>query len=107
MRSERSVEQLGRSIRQWRKIHNLTVNDLSVRAGISLPTLRAIEQGTGTVSLANVMTVLTVLGLDGNVVNSIDPARSDIGALRLEKGLPQRVTRPRSSSQASGSNGEW
>lgn len=30
-----------------KKIENLTVNDLSVRAGISLPTLRAIEQGEG------------------------------------------------------------
>jgi DNA-binding XRE family transcriptional regulator len=93
--------QVGRALRNvaddvavWRKLRGLTQAQLADRAYISRDTLVRLESGDGGVSLENVLRVLRGLGILENVHQALDPYESDIGRLRSEERLPQRV-RPR------------
>lgn len=57
----------------------------------SRDTLRAIEQGKGTVSTENLMRVLRIIGIMDAVVKSADPYETDVGRLRMDEILPKRV----------------
>ncbi len=45
----------------------MTQGTLATRAGISIPTLRKVEKGDATVSIATVLRILQVLGLDADI----------------------------------------
>jgi transcriptional regulator with XRE-family HTH domain len=78
-------------LRTWRKASRLTAELVAQRAGISRDTLRAIEDGSGSVKLENVFAVLEALGLDSMVTKAVDPAEDDRGRALLQRGLPERV----------------
>ena len=54
---------LGTHVSNWRKLNRLTAAQVAERAGISRDTLRAIEQGKGTVSTENLLRVLRIIGI--------------------------------------------
>jgi transcriptional regulator with XRE-family HTH domain len=54
---------LGARLSLARKRRRMTQRTLATRAGVSVPTLRKLEQGDAGVSLATVARVLQVLGL--------------------------------------------
>lgn len=87
----RSQRLVGRNLATWRKLNGLTMSQLAERAGISPQTLRAIEKGAGSVSSENLMRVLWVFGLDTKLVTITDPYETDVGRLRADERLPQRV----------------
>ena len=93
----RALADLGEHVRTWRKLNGLTAALAAERAGISRQTLRDIETGTGTVSAGNLMRVLRVLGILPAVIAATDPLNTDVGRLRADQALPQRV-RPRRST---------
>jgi transcriptional regulator with XRE-family HTH domain len=82
---------LGTHISNWRKLQRLTMAQLAERAGISRDTLRSIEQGKGTASTENLLRVLRVIGIVDRVIEATDPYQTDVGRLRAEEILPQRV----------------
>ncbi len=90
----RALADIGDHVRTWRKLNGLTAELTAERAGISRQTLRAIETGAGTVSTENFLRVVRVLGVLPAVVASTDPLTTDVGRLRADEALPQRV-RPR------------
>ena len=90
----RALADLGEHVRTWRKLNGLTAALAAERAGINRQTLRDIETGTGTVSSENLLRVLRVLGILSAVVAATDPLSTDVGRLRADQALPQRV-RPR------------
>ena len=90
----RALADLGAHARTWRKLNGLTAALAAERAGISRQTLRDIEIGTGTVSTENLLRVLRVLGILPAIVAATDPLSTDVGRLRADQALPQRV-RPR------------
>ncbi|MDH5295289.1 MAG: helix-turn-helix transcriptional regulator, partial [Acidimicrobiia bacterium] len=63
-------------------------------AGVSVDTLSRIERGKGA-SLENVVRVVRALGLVDTLVSAIDPYESDLGRLRADEALPDRVRRGR------------
>jgi transcriptional regulator with XRE-family HTH domain len=79
----------------WRKLRGLTQAQLADRAGVSRDTLVRLEGGDGGVSFENLLRILRGLGVLDSVHRALDPYESDIGRLRSEERLPQRV-RPRS-----------
>jgi transcriptional regulator with XRE-family HTH domain len=87
----RSLRLLGTHVSNWRKLNRLTAAQVAERAGISRDTLRAIEQGKGTVSTENLLRVLRVIGIMDVVVKSADPYETDVGRLRMDEILPKRV----------------
>jgi transcriptional regulator with XRE-family HTH domain len=87
----RALRVLGTHVSNWRKLNRLTTAQVAERAGISRDTLRAIEQGKGTVSTENLLRVLRIIGIMDVVVKSADPYETDVGRLRMDEILPKRV----------------
>lgn len=65
--ASRQLNALGSRLSLARKRRRMTQHTLASRAGVSIPTLRKLEQGDAGVSLATVLRVLQVLGLAGDI----------------------------------------
>lgn len=78
----------------WRKLAGLTQVQLADRAGVSTSTVRRLEGADGGVALENLLRILRALGALNGVSRALDPYETDVGRLRSDEQLPQRV-RPR------------
>ncbi len=87
----RANRELADSISAWRKLKGLTQAQLADRSGVGLATLARLERGEGGASTENLLKVLRALGILDNVLRALDPYESDLGRLRADQGLPQRV----------------
>lgn len=87
----RALREVAEDVVVWRKLRGLTQVQLADRAGVSLNTLRRLEHGDGGVSLENVLRIARALGILDAVVRALDPYATDVGRLRSEERLPQRV----------------
>lgn len=92
----RAAHELGEYARTWRKLLNLTAEQVSQRAGISRPTLRKLEQGDPTVTLETFLNVMRALGRLEQVVESLDPYNSDLGRARADDIVNTQRVRNRS-----------
>lgn len=93
----RSLKQTAEAVEAWRKLRGLTQAQLADRAGVGRRTIIRLEGGDGGVTVENLLRVLRALGLLDALPRALDPYESDIGRLRADEQLPQRV-RPRSLS---------
>jgi transcriptional regulator with XRE-family HTH domain len=91
----RALRNVTDDVATWRKLRGLTQAQLADRADVSRDTLVRLEGGDGGVSVENLLRILRGLGVLDSVHKALDPYESDIGRLRLDERLPQRV-RPRS-----------
>jgi len=91
----RALRELADNVSIWRKLLGLTQAQVADRAGVGTNTVRRLEDGEGGVALENVLRILRALGVLGVAVKALDPYESDIGRLRSDERLPQRV-RPKS-----------
>jgi len=94
---QRALRRLGEDIVTWRKLQRLTAAQVADRAGVSAPTLRSLEHGDGSISLENALRIARALGVLDKLASAIDPYATDVGRLRTEERLPERVRSPRSS----------
>jgi transcriptional regulator with XRE-family HTH domain len=90
----RALAHVADDVASWRKLRGLTQAQLADRAGVSRDTLLRLERGEGGVSVENLLRALHGLGILDSVPKALDPYETDIGRLRSEERLPQRV-RPR------------
>jgi transcriptional regulator with XRE-family HTH domain len=90
----RAQRQLAESVGTWRRLRGLTQAQLAARAGVSRGVIRRLEAGDGGVSVENLLRTLRALGIHDLLTDALDPLASDIGRMRSEEALPQRV-RPR------------
>ena len=88
----RALTVVGEDMRAWRLLRQLTLEQVADRAGVSAATVRRIEHGEGA-SFENVLRVARALGVLDAVVRSFDPYESDVGRLRSDEQLPQRIRR--------------
>lgn len=91
----RALRHVADDVSTWRKLRGLTQAQLADRSGVSRDTLVRLEGGDGGVSVENLLRILRALGVMDNVPRALDPHESDVGRLRSDEQLPQRV-RPRS-----------
>ncbi|HEY2536049.1 MAG TPA: helix-turn-helix transcriptional regulator [Solirubrobacteraceae bacterium] len=86
----------------WRKLRGLTQVQVADRAGVSSKTVRRLESGDGGVTLENSLRIFRALGVLDNVPRALDPYATDVGRLRADEQLPQRV-RPKDLTTPNGS----
>jgi transcriptional regulator with XRE-family HTH domain len=87
----RALRDVGASVLAWRKLRGLTQAQLADRAGVSRPTLRRLETGDGAISFENTLRILRALGILDALPRALDPYETDLGRLRSDEQLPQRV----------------
>lgn len=90
----RAGRELAEHVATWRKLRGLTQAQLADRADVSRDTVQRLESAEGSVSVDSLLRVLRALGILAGLSGAIDPLSSDLGRLRSEELLPQRV-RPR------------
>jgi len=98
-RVKRLLAELGENIRLARRRRGLSASLLAERAGMSRPTLRAIERGDAGVTLVAVANVLHSLGLEHDLAQL---ARSDERGRELQDAT---LAPRRSKRKLGGSNG--
>lgn len=86
----RALSALGEDFASWRRLRGLTLAQVAERADVTRGTVGRLEAGSGA-TLENTLRVARALGVLDMVANALDPYRSDVGRLRSEETLPQRV----------------
>lgn len=105
MKSERSthapfevadgLREIGQAIKAARLRRRQPASDLASRVGVSLPTLRKLEQGNPTVSLGVFAKAAWVLGLLPAIRGAVSPENDHVAAAIETSRLPSRARRPR------------
>ncbi|GAA3578030.1 hypothetical protein GCM10022197_39210 [Microlunatus spumicola] len=93
VRVRRGAEEIGRHLVTWRKLQNLTAEQVAERADVTRTTLRRLEHGEPGVGLDVFLRVARALGQLDRVVDVLDPYDTDLGRARAEEVLPERVRR--------------
>lgn len=88
------MRQISEDLSAWRKLRGLTQAQLADRAGVGRETIGRLESGNGAVSTENLLRIVRALGILDELVSALDPYETDVGRLRSDERLPQRV-RPR------------
>jgi len=91
---EHDAAELGDKIRRWRMVRGLPAATLADRAGITVSTLRKIENGLGeNVRLGALLSVARALGINRALLDSIEPLNTEIGRLRADQMNRKRAPR--------------
>lgn len=90
-----SQRRIGEHLVTWRKLRQLTAAQVADRAGISRHTVMRLENGEGA-SVENLLRVARALGVLDVLVAALDPYATDLGRLRSQEALPERVRPSRS-----------
>jgi len=87
----RALREIAENVVVWRKLRGLTQAQAADRAGVSPNTLRRLEGGEGGITLENALRIFRALGVLDGIPHALDPYATDVGRLRSEERLPQRV----------------
>lgn len=86
----RALRRMGEDLSTWRKLRQLTAAEVADRAGISVNTVLRLENGAGA-TCENLLRVARALGVLDDIAAALDPYASDVGRLRVDEALPERV----------------
>lgn len=86
----RALREIGEHVATWRRLQRLTAGQIADRAGVSRGTVQRLEAGEGA-SLENTLRITRALGVMDLLVTAVDPYSTDVGRLRADEELPQRV----------------
>ena len=84
---------VGEHLAAWRKLRNLTVQQVAERAGTTRQTVSRLERGDLAVGLDIFLSVARAVGIIDDVVAATDPYQTAFGRARADEALPQRVRR--------------
>lgn len=97
----RTLRAVADDVATWRKLRGLTQAQVADRAGVSVNTVRRLEGGDGGLALENFLRILRAVGVLDSLPRALDPYETDVGRMRSEERLPQRVR----SKNITGRNG--
>jgi transcriptional regulator with XRE-family HTH domain len=88
------MRRIGEDLSTWRKLRRLTVIEVADRAGVGRSTVLRLEAGAGS-TLENLLRVARALGVLDAVAGALDPYATDVGRLRADEIMPERVRHPK------------
>lgn len=91
IKTKLAARQIGENIATWRKLYGLTSQDLADKAAVSRATISRLENGDPTVSFETFLNACRALSTLDAVVKATDPYETDLGRIRADQTLPQRV----------------
>ena len=91
---ERALARLGARIATARLRRRMTQAEVAQKAGITRPTLAAVEQGRPGTGIGAYAAVLWALGLDRDLADVAAPERDAEGIALESARLPERARRP-------------
>ena len=94
--------QIADDLKVWRKLRGLTQAQLADRSGVSVATVARLESGDGNIALESLLRILRSLGIIDSLAAALDPYESDVGRMRSEEKLPQRIRPARLTGRADG-----
>jgi transcriptional regulator with XRE-family HTH domain len=86
----RSLRRVGEDLTSWRKLRDLTAAEVADRAGVGVNTVLRLERGEGA-TLENVLRIARALGVLDALTTALDPYATDVGRLRADEALPERI----------------
>lgn len=95
----RSLTRLGRAISLARRRRHLTQEDLAERICVSAHTVRRMEAGHPGTALVHFARALQVFGELTQLDQLLDTPQDTIGLILMDEKLPQRVRKPRKTSE--------
>ena len=90
----RASTDIGSQLALWRRMQNLTAQQVAERADISRDTLRRLEHGDPGVTLASFLGVLRALGALDRAVDALDPMQTDVGRVRAIESILPAIKNP-------------
>jgi transcriptional regulator with XRE-family HTH domain len=96
---ERTLRRFGHSISLARRRRHMSQQDLAVRIGASVNTVRRLEDGFPGTALQYVARALQVFGELDKLDALLDTPQDAIGLALMDEKLPQRVRKPRHASK--------
>lgn len=90
-RTKLAARELGEYITTWRKLRGLTMQQLAERANTSRSTIAKLEHGDPTISFEIFLNTCGTLGVLDRVKEAVDPYENDLGRIRADQMLPQRI----------------
>lgn len=81
---------IGEHLATWRRLRRLTAAQVADRAGLSRHTVMRLENGQGA-SLESMLRIARALGVLDLLVAALDPYATDVGRMRSDEALPERV----------------
>jgi len=84
------LRRIGEDLATWRRLRRLTVAQVADRAGVSRYTVMRLENGEGA-SVENLLRIARALGVLDLLLTALDPYASDVGRIRSEESLPERI----------------
>jgi transcriptional regulator with XRE-family HTH domain len=86
----RVLTRIGQDLATWRRLRRLTVAEVADRAGVGVSTVTRLENGEGA-NLENLLRVARALGVLDLIAGALDPYATDLGRMRADEILPERV----------------
>ena len=93
---------LGKRLKAARVRRRMSLADLAARTNSSVNTLRSLEQGRPTISLAVLARVLDVMRMPKRLSSLADPGEDRIGQAEELRRQPRRVHSPKSLEEEFG-----
>jgi transcriptional regulator with XRE-family HTH domain len=84
------MRRLGEDAATWRKLRRLTKVQVADRAGVHRDTVTRLESGHD-VSAENLLRIARALGVLDSIAEALDPYATDVGRMRADEALPDRV----------------
>jgi ribosome-binding protein aMBF1 (putative translation factor) len=94
---DRSLRRLGQSVSMARRRRHMSQEDLAVRIGASVNTVRRMEDGYPGMAVQHVARALQVFGELEKLDSLLDTPQDSVGLALMDEKLPKRV---RSSKKA-------
>ena len=96
----RAIENLGRDLALARRRRRFSQSSMAERIGVSLTTLKRLENGDPTLAWGTVVRTLHVLGELEKLSTLLDTAKDDLGLALMDAQLPRRIRSKKSSSES-------